>query len=401
MEYLNCIDRIRPDAPNLAAFGAFRVGVRTVEAVNRDQIDVLNAKSGVPFPRRDRNLTLEIWYPGKSDGDRARYQTLLRDGHTKATLTGRAVRNGEPDRSGAPYPVIVISHGYPGNRHLLSHFGENLTSKGYICVAVDHTDSLYQDQAEFASTLVNRPIDQKFVLDEIERLSSLDTGFLSGMADCANAGLIGYSMGGYGVIISAGGGITENAAHDREAAPPGLLDRHVAGSRSHKSLVDERFKVGIAIAPWGMERDIWDRDGLAGIQIPLLLIAGSEDEVSGYEKGVKAIFEGAANSDRRLLTFVSAGHNVAAPIPAPVEAWEPSPYLDFVPFDHYADPVWDTVRMNNIAQHFATAFLGKYVKDQNQMAHYLDLPQEPQDDWRGFPPGTSRGLELRRGKPGK
>ena len=400
MDYDNRIDRMRPDAPQLADFGPFHVGVRTVEAVNPGQVDVVNVRQGEPLPKYDRGLTLEIWYPGKSTGDRARYQTILRDGHTRATLTGRAVRDGDPDRSGAPYPVIVISHGYPGNRHLLSHFGENLASKGYICVAIDHTDSRYQDETSFSSTLLNRPIDQKFALNEIARLSSRADGFFAGLADCSRAGLIGYSMGGYGVIVSAGGGITRETADDEEAAPPGLLARHVAGSQQHGALIDERFKAAVAIAPWGMERGVWDRNGLAGITTPLLLIAGSEDEVSGYEKGVKAIYGDARNSERFLLTFIGAGHNVAAPIPAPVEAWEPSPHLDFVPFDHYADPVWDTVRMNNIAQHFTTAFFGRFIKDQNQMARYLDLPHEPQDNWQGFAPGTARGLALRRGRPG-
>ena len=43
----------------------------------------------------------------------------------------------------------------------------------------------------------------------------------------------------------------------------------------------------------------------------------SVDDVSGYEKGIKAIYEQAVSSDRYLLTFENANHNAAAPMPAP------------------------------------------------------------------------------------
>ncbi len=396
MSHTNRIDLVRPDAPELAAFGDFPVGVRTIEAVNRGQIDVQRAEHGRPVPRYDRPLTLEVWYPAASSNQRGgTYRTLIRDGKTATVLSGRAVRDAVPEQSSAPYPVIVISHGYPGNRYLLSHFGENLASKGYVCVAIDHTDSLYEDQADIASTLVNRPLDQRFALDELERLATSDSSFLSGLADTSQSGLIGYSMGGYGAIISAGGGIAPDKATDREACPAGILTMHQAGTAKP----DPRLKAVISIAPWGMEMDVWNAEGLAGIRIPVLLMAGSLDEVSGYDRGVKAIYDGAINTDRFLLTFNQAGHNVAAPYPAPKEAWPPSPHLDFAPFEHYADTVWDTVRMNNIAQHFATVFFGKFVNGQNQLAHYLEVSRKGEDGWPGFGENTDRGLMMERAGP--
>lgn len=394
MSHDNRIDLVRPDAPELAHFGQRTVGVRTVRAVNPDQIDVLNAGLRKPWPRYDRRLVLEVWYPALGETGGCTYETLLRDGHTATILGGRAIRDGAPDLSGAPFPVVVISHGYPGNRHLLSHFGENLASKGYVCVSIDHADSLYQDKSAFASTLVNRPLDQQFALHELARLSEAKDSFLFGLADASRAGLIGYSMGGYGAIVSAGGGLSDAVVNDPEAAPEDLLSMHSARSDNHSAMPGPGFKAAVAIAPWGMERGFWDADGLALIRIPLLVMAGSEDEVSGYEGAVRAIHKGAVNTPSWLLTFHQAGHNVAAGIPAPVEAWEPSPHLEFLPFEHYADPVWDTVRMNNIAQHFAAAFLGLNVNNQNRLARYLDVPTERGADWPGFSPGTARGLTL-------
>ena len=59
-----------------------------------------------------------------------------------------------------------------------------------------------------------------------------------------------------------------------------------------------------------------------------------------------------------------------------------------MPFEHYADKVWDTVRMNNIAQHFVAAFLGLHLQGEAGMARYLA------PGWAGFAPGTALGLRL-------
>ena len=51
-----------PSAPELAPRGKYAVGVRTMEVVNKNQVDVLKSKAGVD-PLYDRSLTLEVWYP--------------------------------------------------------------------------------------------------------------------------------------------------------------------------------------------------------------------------------------------------------------------------------------------------------------------------------------------------
>ena len=61
--------------------------------------------------------------------------------------------------------------------------------------------------------------------------------------------------------------------------------------------------------------------GLKGIRTPVMFVAGSVDDVSGYEKGTRAIYQGAVNADRYLLTFINANHNAAAPYPAPAESY--------------------------------------------------------------------------------
>ena len=394
----NRIDVISPFAPELAPYGPHAIGVRTIQVTDKNRPDILNIKDGGPIVRYDRTLTLEVWYParlaaGQQQG--GQYVVLTRDPAVTTTLTGRAVRDAPP-AAGAAFPLVIISHGYPGNRFLMAHIGENLASKGYVAVSVDHKDSTYDDQKAFASTLYNRSFDQLFVLDAIEQLSRAGSdSFLSGLADASRTGLIGYSMGGYGVVNVIGGGYSERGITAQGAPPNRMLAERSAANPGYQKTIDARIKAAIAIGPWGMQNGFWDADGLKGIRTPVMFVAGSVDEVSQYEKGIRAMFEGAVHADRYLLTFVNAAHNAAAPYPAPAQVYTPGDEKRPSPFTHYADPVWDTVRMNNIFHHFATAYFAVHLKGEADKQAYLDvIPNGKDGDWKGFRRRTNVGLVL-------
>ncbi len=397
----NNIAGMRPDAPELARPGSFNIGVRTIHLSHKNQIDVVATVDGEKLPYYDRPLTIEVWYPANTDKDSGEYKNvLLSDAKTVVSLYGRAVRDAAALSGEQAYPLIVMSHGYPGNRYLMSHFGENLASKGYVVASIDHTDSLYQDAAAFHSTLLNRSLDQKFVLQEMQRMSDTDDHFLSGMVDTLNAGLMGYSMGGYGALISAGSGITQVNAQAKEISPNGILKQVMTGSAGLEAIVEGGFKAIVAFAPWGMEHGFWDDQALGAIRVPVFFISGSEDETSGYETGTRLIFAKSTNIDRYLLTFDNANHNAVAPIPAPDEAWE-AVYNNgqYRAYTHYTDMVWDSVRANNIAQHFVTAYFGKMLKNDPGMDDYLKLVPESnagidETNWAGFKPRSAKGLVL-------
>ena len=407
----NRIDRQLPNAPELAAYGDHAVGVRTLEMVNPDQIDILAidpaADKPDEMPRYDRPLTVEMYYPAAegAQGETA-FKAYLRDGTTEVTLQGQAMRDVEP-ASGETFPLVLISHGYPGNRYLLSHLAENLASKGYVVASIDHTDSTYRTQAAFGSTLVNRSLDQLFVLEQMAQKAA-EGGDFAGLYDAENTGLIGYSMGGYGAIITAGGGVTETSVGYTWGGPHGTLGIHQAGSDTHDALPDPRIKTAVAFGPWGMNRGFWDAEGLAGVQIPMLFIAGSQDDTSLYEDGIRAIWQNTSNVDRALLTYMNAGHNAGAPMPAPTESYYFSEDKGFNISEHYTDAVWDTARMNNIAQHFVTAWMDSHLKNDAEKGGYLDLVEDSnagvwsvEDDgtekddhsyWKGFAEGSAKGL---------
>jgi hypothetical protein len=58
--------------------------------------------------------------------------------------------------------------------------------------------------------------------------------------------------------------------------------------------------------------------------------------------------------------------------------------------------VWDSRRINNINQHFVTAFLGITLKAQPLQA-YLDLPPQPVTRTVGPDPGLWKGFRKRAG----
>ncbi len=405
---VNRIDVIRPDAPSLAAYGSHDIGVRTLTLVDEGRVDVLNTPRGGESAIYDRSLTVEVWYPAQLNGQArgGQYQAITRNPAITATLHGQAVRDAEADASEGAFPLIVISHGYPGNRYLMSHLGENLASKGYVTVSIDHTDSTYDDAQAFTSTLYNRPLDQRFVIESMAQMAADDSSFLAGMLDANNTGVVGYSMGGYGLVNNLGGGYSDEIVGSFMAPPNELLSRHASGNPEYRNNLDSRIKAGFAVAPWGMERGFWREQDLAGIEVPTFYLAGDNDTVAGYENGVRAIYEAAINSDRYLLTYKNAGHNAGAPYPVPHEIIDSETGEGA---SHYTDPVWDNVRMNNVMDHFATAYFDYLLKGDESMLEYLDVVPDGADAvysmsggkanddhsyWPGFEDGSAVGLKL-------
>lgn len=391
-----------PDAPALAARGLYKVGVQTIDLLHKNQVDILNSKAGTEA-MYDRPIKVEVWYPAiisAGKHEMVTYQSTLglKGDSTRPllpfTFSGRALRNAQPDRSSRPYPLVVVSHGYPGSRLLLTYLSENLASKGYVVVAIDHTESTYGDRAAFQSTLLNRATDILFVLDQMAVLSQGSSkSFLASLVDADNTALIGYSMGGYGVLNAAGAGYSEKllTTFSQMTGGSNAIKIRAAGNDVFKASHDNRIKAVVAFAPWGMNWGAWDSAGLKGLSVPTFFIAGNLDDVSGYENGTKAIYNGAVNADRYLLTYFNARHNVA-PNPPPAATLQPA--VSFNEYYHYAEPSWSSYRLNNINQHFITAFIGKYLQ-QKKYDEYLAIPAQSNDKtWPGFKARTSTGMAL-------
>ena len=264
--------------------------------------------------------------------------------------------------------------------------------------------------ASSRSPCFRRPLDIAFVTRTLQRTLAGE-----GRVDPSRTALIGYSMGGYGVL-TVGGGVLDPGSPLAQIIPGGLLAPYARGGASIDDVRASGIKAIVAFAPGGGSLRAWGAEGLGAITAPLLLIAGDRDWTVDYRTGARAFFDMATNSRRYLLTFRGAGHRIALG-PAPDEMrqrlWD---------FDWFEDPVWRQDRIVAINLHMITAFLDRYVKDDESRASYLDgLTRDstqgewpasagraydaysPGADgitvWKGFQRGHAEGLELLHAAP--
>ena len=192
------------DAPELARLGPFPVGVRTLAFVDRDQPDLLAMDSGsATLPRHDRKLTVDVWYPATvpPNAPRETYHGSLPSEPPAPPATfsvpGIAVRNAPP--AGTAHPLVVVSHGYSNSTVAMTWLTENLASKGYVVAAIEHDDPPITDRSQYPQLLLRRPLDIAYVTGALQEALAAEH-----LIDPAKTALIGYSMGGYGVLTAAG-----------------------------------------------------------------------------------------------------------------------------------------------------------------------------------------------------
>ena len=363
------------DAPELARLGQYAVGVRTLSLVQHDQPDLLAMDPGSSVvPKHDRKLTVDLWYPASPATAGSRTETYSGSLPSEPpaapatfTVPGIAVRDARP--AGGGYPLLVVSHGYSNATAAMTWLTENLASKGYVVAAIRHEDPPITDPSKFPVVLLRRPLDIAFVTGMLQ-----DSLAAEHLIDPAKTALVGYSIGGYGVLTAAGATL-EPAGPVAMMVPGKLLMPYVRGAGESKAITVKSLKAVVAISPAGGGALVaWGKDGLSDIQAPLLLIAGDQDRTVDYTTGARAIFDAATHSTRYLLTFKQAGHAIglnAVPDAMRERLWDQ---------DWFEDPVWRKDRISVINAHFITAFLDRYVKGDTSRTAYLEPRTQNSDD---------------------
>jgi predicted dienelactone hydrolase len=381
--------------PELAEKGPFKVGVRTMEITNPAQLDHVTQTT------KDRKLTLEVWYPSVVNNTNVKtsYENVTRTG-IKFAIQADAFRDATIliPKNDSKFPLVVISHGYTGYRTLMYYLAEHLASHGYVVAAIDHTDSTNAEVdiknnpfAGFFSTLLNRSRDQQFTLNYLTTIQH----FASTAINNNKAGLIGYSMGGYGAINTIGG--CYNFTDETTSAFTGIKDpeqvkkvmsllNSCAGGQYQNMKVDSKWQAVIAMAPWGGQHNIFSQQALAKINTPILYVAGDLDDISGYG-GIQSLYEKTGSKDKYLLTYQNARHNIA-PHPAPSVA-----KTNELDIGHYYESAWNSLVLNNINKHFTLSMMDCHLKQQLEKCTYLDLSnnsnqiavdEKPSKPWKGF-----------------
>ena len=178
--------------------GHYPVGTRELHLVDRDRTD--------PWTGAPRELMVSLSYPAARDGRPARQfpgevaafydrQAGAPDGTFDDTVThSRTGARPLPGRR----PVVLYSPGGNQSRFLGTTLAEDLVSRGYAVVSVDHTPVSpvrFPDRYEpprsgvdGGAVLRERVRDIGFVLDELAAFPSLDL---------SRVGMVGHSMGGF------------------------------------------------------------------------------------------------------------------------------------------------------------------------------------------------------------
>ncbi len=364
-----------PDGPDLSAPGAFAVGVLRLDLVHADQPDPSLPLVNGHAPHHDRTLPLTIWFPAAPGAGLAlaHYHDHQPGAFAAGGRAGAALLQAKPLR-GQGFPLVIFSHGYRNWATGFADLAEGLASRGYVVAAIDHGDMEPQTPAErtasLAAVIALRSADQRFVMAELARRSA--EGPLAGVYDPQRTALIGYSMGGFGAVTTAGSGFAAASPLPR-MAPDGVLAPFTEGAPSEAP--PAQLKAVVLFAPWGGSEPLraWAPSGLARISAPTLVVVGDHDDVSGYEGGVKWIYDHLTGAERWLLVYQNARHNIVGDGLAAVED------RDFVAVERFEEPVWRRDRILAINRHFVTAFLDKTLKGDAAHGAYLATPTERAD----------------------
>jgi predicted dienelactone hydrolase len=354
----------RPDAPPLATRGSYSVGVKTLQLTDAS---------------RSRSFTVELWYPSLAPDAPIFYETSI--GETPVKISGQATRDAEAVLE--TFPLIIASHGQPGMRFQYAYLNEHLASRGFVVASIDHTGSTYQDltQQDFISSIVYRPQDILFALDEIPNLVPI--------ADSENVGLMGYSYGGYSAINAAGAGLDGEALSEycQTAADKGpcFALPFFAGLEQVRGInvitADPRIKAVFVMAPYG--QPWFGAKSLANLKVPFFVAVGENDDVAVYARDGLEYFRQAGSEHKYLLTLEAAQHNPFVECPPELRS-------NWTDFERCSEPVWDHERAHDIMMHFASSFFASFLQADKEAGAFLDssLP--------GFKPRTTVGVRLER-----
>jgi predicted dienelactone hydrolase len=369
------------DAPALSAPAAHKVGFR--RATMGGVVDLATGNSA-------RDLGLALWYPAsplpKANEVLACYKIAMQSagGSIPAGLPARfgdcgtATENAKPNIT-KKLPVIILSHGLNGWATGWSQLAENLASKGYVVIAIDHQD---RDaiapgglNRSFGESVLRRSVDQRTVLSALARLGDGTANglpdWMVALADGGQVALVGYSMGGFGAITTAGAGLSPTGSL-AALMPAKAIAPLLAGNPGFEAAKPTNLRSIVLFAPFGgaMPLRAWSETALSSITLPTLMISGEEDDVIDHRNGVRWIFSSMTGAKRHLLTYQNARHNIAMnPTPSQVS------HL-FVYRERFDEPVWRSDRLQAINAHMLTAFLGTTIKNDKNMATFLSMPTE-------------------------
>ena len=370
------------DAPELAVPGPSAVGVRAMRIDAGPVADInVPPTPGQPQPTTTRAIDALLWYPAAAasspSGAAAPARELTRElrAHAWRPLPSSPLRVATASvatpeapllaEASAARPVVVLSHGLLNCAAAFNDLAEHLASRGFIVLGLEHADE--EASNPLAAALYLRPLDQAAAIHALERWNATAGHVLHQQLDVSRLALVGYSMGGYGALVTAGARVTTDGV--AYGYVPGVaMARHAQPMSDEDSRARARVTAVVAIAPWGGQSSIGALKpaGLEGVTAPTMLLVGDQDDISGYADGVRAVWQGLAGAPRWLLTYENARQNIGMNgAPLALQG-------TFAAWTSFEEPVWRRDRILDINRHFVTAFLDFTLRRQVSRAVFLD-----------------------------
>ncbi|MEE3715723.1 alpha/beta hydrolase [Tumidithrix elongata RA019] len=188
-------------------------------------------------------------------------------------------------------PVIVISHGLASNPDTFAYLSQHLASHGFAVAVLEHPTTGSKDFKAYLSgfhsapnpkEFVYRPLDIKFLLDELERQTKSDPTL---RIDPQQVGVIGQSLGGYTVLLLSGAEFNFEQIQSTCAQPEPnvrsfnasqILQCRVADlPPANYNLRDRRIKAVLAVNP--LANTLFGKQGMRQVQIPIMIVASGDD----------------------------------------------------------------------------------------------------------------------------
>lgn len=274
----------------------------------------------------DRKMPVMFWYPAKVQDGEAPYTY-------PGKVQGSAVYEAEMDNAGAPYPLILFSHGFTACGFQSVFFTENLASHGYVVAAPDYKDAMtckiegettfkfrkliwyvlksgfsvkraayeiYKKtfKEEIGGDVVSfRAIEAGKVLDQIMEWKEDQSFYLNGMFDPERIGATGHSMGGQTTLMIGGMPFLCDQENPPDDCDPdrNAFDQNpccyqaISGMQEPFQLRDPRIKAMLPLGTPVVFPDI--KAGAAKLEIPVMIITGERMEVPW--EPIETLFESA------------------------------------------------------------------------------------------------------------
>ena len=257
-----------------------------------------------------------------------------------------------PQGTAPPFPLIVISHGIASDRSSFAYLAEHLASHGFAVAVLEHPGSNAERVRRYltglagpleAKEFINRPLDIKFLLDELERRQKSDPN-LQGL-NFEQVGAMGHSFGGYTVLSLAGAKINFNQL--QQDCSPNISSFNLSLFLQCQvtqlevkdyAVQDDRIKAVLAINP--LSSSIFGESEISQIRVPVMLVANSQDIATPMVSEQVRPFTWLTTPNKYLVLIENATHfsaiaqidaeNNVLPIPPALLGPNPAPAYSYL-----------------------------------------------------------------------